>query len=153
MIAKLRVGWTVGPRAHVASLWSRKDYTSIAPTALGDALAALALRSDVRAKLLERTRRIVRDNWSIVERRLGEREELGFRAPDAGAIVWVRHRGPETSLALAETMRSAHGVLVVPGEHFALNGYVRLGFGLDPGDLEAALERVVPLLGNAAHRT
>ena len=78
---------------------------------------------------------------------------ISRRAPDAGAIVWVRHGAREGSLALAETMRSDHDVLVVPGDHFGMDGHVRLGFGLDPRDLEAALERVVPLIAGAAHRT
>jgi aspartate/methionine/tyrosine aminotransferase len=149
----LRIGWSVGPRAHIASLWSRKDYTSIAPTAVGDALATLAMRPDVRAKLLDRTRRIVQDNWRIVQSHLAQRKELTWRAPDAGAIVWVRHGAREASLALAETLRSRHDVLVVPGEHFAMDGHVRLGFGLDSRDLEAALERVVPLLADVPYRT
>jgi aspartate/methionine/tyrosine aminotransferase len=144
----LRVGWSVAPAAHVAAVWAHKDYTTIAPTVLSDALATLALRSDVRPLILERTRRIVRDNWQLVEKALATKEdELRWRAPDAGAIVWVRYRQHERSTALAETLRATQDVLVVPGEHFAMEGYLRIGFGPLPSELEAALERVLRVLG------
>lgn len=137
----LRVGWSVAPAEHTTALWTRKEYTTIAPTTLSDSLATLALGPGVRPLILERTRRIVRDNWQIVERWLGT-SELRWRAPDAGAIVWARYGGLARSAAIAETLRREQDVLVVPGEHFAMEGFVRLGFGLAPADLEAALERI-----------
>jgi aspartate/methionine/tyrosine aminotransferase len=147
----LRVGWSVAPAAHTTALWTRKEYTTIAPTTLSDALATRALRPEVRSLILERTRRIVRDNWQIVERWLGA-SELGWRAPDAGAIVCVRYGGPARSAAIAEKLRAEEDVLVVPGEHFAMEGFVRLGFGLAPADLEAALARMSRVLGRSADR-
>jgi aspartate/methionine/tyrosine aminotransferase len=146
----LRVGWSVAPPEHTTALWTRKEYTTIAPTTLSDALAALALR--VRPLVLERTRRIVRGNWQIVERWLGA-SGLGWRAPDAGAIVWVRYDGSVRSAALAETLRAEQDVLVVPGEHFGMEGFVRLGFGLAPAELEEALERVARVLGRSTGPT
>src|SRR5439155_6008162 len=70
----LRVGWIVAPPEHAAALWARKEYTTIAPTALDDTLASLALRADVRPPILDRTRAIVRENWPIVVRSLGASE-------------------------------------------------------------------------------
>jgi aspartate/methionine/tyrosine aminotransferase len=150
----LRIGWSVASSQHATAIWHRKEYTTIAPTTLGDALAAVALRPDVRPRVLARTRAIVRDNWQIVERWLRTTEgELRWRAPDAGAIVWVRYREPVRSTAIAETLRAEQDVLVVPGEHFEMDGFVRLGFGMAPADLEAALARVLRVLGRAAGPT
>jgi aspartate/methionine/tyrosine aminotransferase len=147
----LRIGWSVSNPEHATSIWTRKEYTTIAPTTLSDALATVALAPDVRARILERTRAIVRDNWRIVERWLETRAgELRWRAPDAGAIVWVRHREALRSTAIAERIRAEEDVLVVPGEHFGMEGHVRLGFGLAPDDLETALERVFRVLGRSA---
>src|SRR5512142_2374067 len=50
----LRIGWIVGPPPLVASTWSYHDYTSIAPGALSDRLARVALAR--RARILARTR-------------------------------------------------------------------------------------------------
>lgn len=139
----LRIGWAVAPAGHVEELWSRKDYTTIGPTVMSDALARLALQPAVRARIFERTRGIIRANWALVERWLqSEKEEFSWRAPDAGAIVWVKYRSGIPSAALAETLRVSHDVLLVPGEQFGMEGYVRIGFGSPPKDLLPALERV-----------
>jgi aspartate/methionine/tyrosine aminotransferase len=110
---------------------------------MSDALATLALAPDVRPKIFARTRRIVRENWALVERWMaGLAGEFTYRAPDAGAIVYARYRTDANSSALAETLRRDHDVLIVPGDHFGMDRYVRLGFGPEPADLEAALGRV-----------
>jgi aspartate/methionine/tyrosine aminotransferase len=139
----LRIGWTVAPANHIEDLWSRKDYTTIGPTVMSDALATLALRPDVRPRIFERTRRIIRENWALVERWLGEQEyELTWHAPEAGAIVWVRYRTEANSSALAETLRAEHDVLIVPGDQFGMDGYIRIGFGSPAPDLMKALDHV-----------
>ena len=33
-------------------------------------------------------------------------------------------------------------MLVVPGDHFGMDGFLRIGFGNEPDDLRAGLERV-----------
>ena len=139
----LRIGWCVASPAHVAELWARKDYTTIGPTVMSDALATLALAPDVRPRIFERTRRIIRANWAIVERWLATLDgEFAYRAPDAGAIVYARYRADANSSAFAETLRREHDVLIVPGDHFGMDRYVRLGFGPPAADLEPALARV-----------
>jgi len=139
----LRLGWNVAPPAVAAQLWARKDYTSIGPGAISDALATLALRPDVRDRVLERTRGIIRANWQVLAgwyATLGD--EFAARAPDAGAISFARYRSDVNSSALAERLRLDHDVLIVPGDQFEMDRYVRFGFGPPRPDLEAALERV-----------
>jgi len=139
----LRIGWSVAPAAHVADLWARKDYTTIGPTIMSDALATLALRPDVRPKILERTRAIIRGNWGPVERWLQAQDgEFTWRAPDAGAIVWAKYRSTVPSAELAETLRVQHDVLIVPGDQFGMDGYIRLGFGSPVHEVMEALELV-----------
>ncbi len=139
----LRIGWAVAGPEHCESLWSRKDYTTIGPTVMSDALATLALRPTVRSRIFERTRGIIRANWTIVDewlRSLGG--EFTWRAPDAGAIVWARYANPAGSSRLAEDLRARHDVLIVPGDQFGMDRYVRLGFGPPADELREALERV-----------
>jgi aspartate/methionine/tyrosine aminotransferase len=40
---------------------------------------------------------------------------------------------------LAERLRDEHSVLVVPGDFFEMDGYLRIGFGSDPDYLTSAL--------------
>lgn len=139
----LRIGWCVTSAEHAEALWSRKDYTTIGPTVMSDALATIALRADVRPRILERTRGIIRRNWTGVEQWLNAQDgEFSWRAPDAGAIVWAKYRSGVNSSALAESLRAQHDVLIVPGDQFAMDGYVRLGFGSPIDEVMQALDFV-----------
>jgi hypothetical protein len=136
----LRIGWIAGPPALVDACWGVHDYTSIAPGAINDRLARVALAPARRALLLARTRGIVGSNYPIVRRWIEKRApQLEHTAPEAGAIVLVRYHYPINSTLLAERLRSEQSVLVVPGDHFEMDGYLRLGFGTDPAHLSSAL--------------
>ena len=87
-----------GGASIIAELWARKDYLSIAPSSLSDYLARLALRPDVRPRILERTRAIVNGNLPVlVEWMRGSRERLPGRYLRARA-PWPIHGipGPST---------------------------------------------------------
>jgi aspartate/methionine/tyrosine aminotransferase len=139
----LRVGWVVGPDEAMEDLWARSDYTTIAPASLSDALAVLALTPDTRRKVLERTRAILRENLPVVESWIESQPgRFSYRAPDAGAICYVRYHADVNSTDLAEYLRTELSTLVVPGDQFGMDRYLRLGFGPERPHLEAGLERV-----------
>ena len=139
----LRIGWVAGPAATVGALWGIHDYTSIAPGAINDRLASIALRPARRQLLLARTRGIIRSNYPIVRRWIDRRAPaLSHVPPQAGAIVFVRYEYPIRSTELVDRLRDEKGVLVVAGDHFDMDGYLRIGFGSDPKHLESSLELV-----------
>jgi aspartate/methionine/tyrosine aminotransferase len=146
----LRIGWVAGPADLVEALWGVHDYTTIAPGALNDRLACLALQPATRARILGRTRRIIRSNYSLVRRWIGQHEGLSHAAPEAGAIALVRYMQPVPSLELATRLRDEHSVLVVPGRFFDMEGCLRIGFGSDPAHLTPALTRIGELLDGLA---
>jgi aspartate/methionine/tyrosine aminotransferase len=139
----LRIGWVVAPPPLVASLWAYHDYTSIAPGALSDALARHALAPDRRARLLARTRQILNENYPIIASWLAGHDRLfDHSPPDAGAIVYARYHHPINSTELVTRLREEKSVMVVPGDHFGMDHYLRLGFGDAPAYLRAALARL-----------
>jgi aspartate/methionine/tyrosine aminotransferase len=141
----LRIGWVAGPPALVEALWGVHDYTTIAPGALSDRLARMALAK--RERLLARARGIIRSNYALVRRWIDRRgDALAHVPPEAGAIVFVRYRYAINSTKLIERLRDEQSVLVVPGDHFEMDGYLRLGFGSHPALLGGALERIGELL-------
>jgi aspartate/methionine/tyrosine aminotransferase len=143
----LRIGWIVGPPAFVAETWAHHDYTSIAPGALNDRLAALALEPARRARILERTRGILRANLPALSAWLSARaDRFSFVPPQAGAIVWARYHRPINSTALTTRLREQKGVLLVPGDHFGMDGYLRIGYGGPAQPLFEGLSRLDEVL-------
>lgn len=136
----LRIGWTIVPETLREQVWARKDYTSIAMGSLSDFLATKALRPDVRERIHARTRGILNANLPILEGWLTERGNIfSWQPPHAGAIVYARYDLPIGGLELAERMRVEADCLIVPGDHFDMPSYVRLGFGPRPERLREAL--------------
>jgi aspartate/methionine/tyrosine aminotransferase len=149
----LRIGWVAGPLAMAAELWARKDYLSIAPSSLSDHLAQIALRPDVRPRILARTRELINTNLpALAEWMRGH--DPGFRlvAPRAGAISYPRYSWPINSTKLMERLRDEQGVLVVPGDQFGMDGFLRIGLGSEPAEMQTGLtrmDRVLDSLGPA----
>jgi aspartate/methionine/tyrosine aminotransferase len=138
----LRIGWVLAPTDLIAELWGVHDYTTIAPGAVNDRLARVALEPMRRAKLLARTRMIIRANYPLVRRWIDAQRGMSHVPPEAGAIVLVRYSHPLRSSELADRLRSERSVLLAPGDHFGIDGHLRIGFGSDPRHLESALTLV-----------
>jgi len=145
----LRVGWAVTTPAMAELLWSRKDYTTIAPGTLTDHLAALALRPDVRPRITARTRDLIRRGLAVLHPFL-ERWGCSWRDPEAGAICYAHYPWKTNSSALAERLRAEQSVLVVPGDQFAMDGYIRFGIGLHDQPHQQALARIDQLVSSLA---
>jgi hypothetical protein len=93
--------------------------------------------------ILSRTRGILNQNFPIIAKWLDEHGGLfSYAPPDAGAIVYPRYHHPINSTELVTRLREEKSVLVVPGDHFGMDGYLRLGFGDEPGYLREGLNRV-----------
>jgi aspartate/methionine/tyrosine aminotransferase len=138
----------VAPPELIADLWAIHDYTTIAPGGINDRLARIALEPSRRATLLARTRGIIRANYPLVRRWIERQDGLSHIAPEAGAIVFVRHAHPFQSSDLTERLRVERSVLLAPGDYFDLNGYVRIGFGSDPKYLESTLTLIGEFLSS-----
>ncbi len=137
----LRIGWIVAPKDQIAKMWSYHDYTTIAPGTLSDCLARIALAPKGRMRCLERTRDICRKNFPLFHSWMQSHGSL-FRMvePKAGAIAYVRYDLPVNSTALIERLLKEKSVLVVPGDHFGMDRYLRIGYGPPPEYLKQGLE-------------
>jgi hypothetical protein len=143
----LRIGWLAAPPPLVASLWSYHDYTTISPGALSDRLARRALEPHRRAQILARTRGILNANFPIIADWLRSHGELfTFVPPDAGAIVYVKYHHAINSTELVTRLMNEKSVLIVPGDHFSMDGYLRIGFGDEVDYLRTGLNRLHDLL-------
>jgi aspartate/methionine/tyrosine aminotransferase len=147
----LRIGWIVAPPPLVATLWSYHDYTTISPGALSDALARRALEPARRREILARTRRILNENFPVIAEWLDTHGALfTYARPDAGAIVYVQYQHRINSTELVTRLRHDKSVLIVPGDHFGMDRYLRIGFGDKPDYLRQGLARLRDLLTDLA---
>lgn len=143
----LRVGWSVGPAKVLDDMWARHEYTTIATTALSNHLAALALSESLRPRILARTRRYIRDGFPVLEEWMKSHGDMfQLVAPQAAAIAFVRYRLDINSSELVERLRDEKSVLIIPGDHFGVDGHLRISYGLPHDYLHDGLERIHELL-------
>ena len=139
----LRIGWVVAPTETRDAIWARQDYVTIGTTMLGNQLAAYALSPSVRPRVIARARDYIRKGYANFERWCGEREKLfTWRPPDAAAIVFVRYHVAANSTEMVMRLIHEQSTFVAPGDHFGLDGYLRISFGLPIDYLTEGLNRL-----------
>jgi aspartate/methionine/tyrosine aminotransferase len=143
----LRLGWAVGTTDLIDEIWARHEYVTISAAMLANKLAALALSPEVRPRLLRRTRSYIRKGFPILEKWIADHgETFRLTAPQAAAIAFVWYQLDINSTLLATRLQKEKSVLIVPGDHFGMDHYLRISFGLPPHILVPALERVQQLI-------
>jgi len=143
----LRIGWVVGPPEAVATLWAHHDYTTLAPTYLSDRLAQIALAPKRREEILARTRSILQRNYGILADWIRNHGSLfSHIPPTAGAICFLRYALRINSTELAWRLLKEKSTLIVPGDHFGMDGFIRIGMGDAQAYLTKGLERIDALI-------
>lgn len=146
----LRIGWLVGPEEFIAAAWARTDYTSIAPGILSDEVARFALQAPMRRRIFERNRSLLRENLADLQAwMVNQPGELTLTPPKAGGMAFIRYRLNMNSSELTTRLREEKSVLVLAGDCFGLDGYLRIGFGAAPEYLHRGLERIGEFLSEA----
>jgi aspartate/methionine/tyrosine aminotransferase len=143
----LRIGWVVGPAETVDQIWARHEYTTISTTMLSNRLASLALSPQVRPRLIQRTRDYIRRGFPILKAWMDSHQGLfSVIRPQAAAIAFPRYHLEVNSTHLVDRLMREKSVLVVPGDHFGMDHYLRISFGLPPAYLTAGLGRIHELM-------
>ncbi len=119
----LRVGWMTGPEDVVAAVARLKQSADLHTPTANQLVVAHLLTDGHQPAHLERLRRTSRERSIALATAL--RERLGDRVtvdvPDGGMFLWLRARdGTDTDELLARAL--AHGVALVPGSAFTLDG-------------------------------
>jgi aspartate/methionine/tyrosine aminotransferase len=144
----LRLGWVAAPREIIDALWRRHECTTISASILGNRLAEMALRPGVRSQLIQRTRRLIRDGFSVLEDMLNRNPGVfSVVSPMASALSFVRYDLPIGSTDLVHRLRAEKSVLVVPGDCFGVDHHLRISSALPEDYLRAGLSRLNDLVG------
>jgi len=142
----LRIGWIVAQSDLINRLWSYHDYTTICISAMSDFMAKLALEEGNRTRLMSRTKKILNENWPILERWYEDHSDVfSYVKPKAGAISFAKYDMNVNSTVIAERLVKEESVLVIPGDHFLMDGHMRIGYGSNARHLETSLALVADL--------
>ncbi len=136
----LRIGWMAAPAEIVAECWAMRDYVSLSPGKLSDALAILAFKH--RDRIVERNRKIIGRNLDAANRFVEERSDyLSWTPPRGGLLALLRYELDVPSLELANRLSEEHGVMLAPGSAFGFEHHLRIGIGQDPSVFAEGLRR------------
>ncbi|MBS0419907.1 MAG: aminotransferase class I/II-fold pyridoxal phosphate-dependent enzyme [Proteobacteria bacterium] len=139
----LRMGWLVGPKDEIARVWHCKDYTSITTGSLSEFIACRVLEPARRAKVLTRSKHILRDNLAIITAWIERHSPLlSFIPPRAGGMAFIRYRMPINSTELVRRLVQEKSIFPVPGDAFGLDHYLRIGIGSPASHLNEGLRRL-----------
>jgi aspartate/methionine/tyrosine aminotransferase len=143
----LRIGWVVAPVDTIEDIWARHEYTTISATMLSNKLAAIALSPEVRPRIIQRTRDFIRNGYPILQKWMESHEKtFNVVPPQAAAIAFVRYNLNINSTEFAERLRKEKSVFIVPGDHFGMDKFFRISFGLPQDYLTPALNRIHDLI-------
>ncbi len=135
----LRLGWMAAPSHLAAQCWGLRDYVSLSPGKLNDALAVVALRN--RQRIFERNAKIITANLATANAWVQEQAEVvSWKSPRAGLLALLHYRLDIPSLELANKLAEEYSVMLAPGSAFGFEQYLRIGIGQKPPVFAAGLE-------------
>jgi len=145
----LRIGWIAASREIVAACWGIRDYVSLSPGRLNDALACLAIRH--RDRIIERNGLIIAANLARATAWMAKHEGLlSWRPPRGGLLALLRYALPIPSLELANKLAEEYSVMLAPGSVFGYENHLRIGIGQRPSIFAEGLERTSACLAEVA---
>jgi aspartate/methionine/tyrosine aminotransferase len=139
----VRIGWLVGPVDIIAGGWGYHDYTTISTGILSQGIAHRVLQPDMRKKVLNRSREMLKENLQVLREWVDEHNGLfRFIPPRAGAMAFIKYNMDVNSREFATRLREEMSVFVIDGDCFGMDGYLRIGFGSEKEYLTAGLARI-----------
>ncbi|MDQ6871072.1 MAG: pyridoxal phosphate-dependent aminotransferase [Gemmatimonadota bacterium] len=141
-LAALRAGWILAD-AELATRIRRLN--GLFASSMSHPAERLAARAFEHAKtLLERQRKRVARNRSVVAKFIESQPRLSWVPPEAGTVGFVRLEGGSVDDLAVRLL--AKDSLVTPGRFFGAADHFRIGFGMEPEHLDEGLRRLASLL-------
>lgn len=140
-LAGLRLGWiATHDMSVVKSCLSHRDYNLVSCGVFDEMLAAAALKH--RDKLLERSRKIVRENLQILDDWVSSEPHVSYVKPQAGTTALVYYDLDISSYEFCEEMYKKTGAFVTPGDCFEVPHSMRIGYAYGKQDLIDGLKAI-----------
>lgn len=144
-LAGVRLGWiATHDKDALKQFWSHRDYNLISCGMMDEAIAALALAS--KNQILERNKKIIRENLDILDHWIQKEPRLSYVKPKAGTTALVYYDFPIDSYTLCRRMYDSCGAFVTPGDCFDEPRSMRIGYAADRDTLKKGLQAMSTFL-------
>lgn len=144
-LAGVRLGWiATHDKDALKQFWSHRDYNLISCGMIDDTIAALALAS--KNQILERNKKIIRENLDILDHWIQKEPRLSYVKPKAGTTALVYYDFPIDSYTLCRRMYDSCGTVVTPGDCFDEPHSMRIGYAADRDTLKKGLQAMSTFL-------
>lgn len=144
-LAGVRLGWiATHDKDALKQFWSHRDYNLISCGMIDDTIAALALAS--KNQILERNKKIIRENLDILDYWIQKEPRLSYVKPKAGTTALVYYDFPIDSYTLCRRMYDSCGIFVTPGDCFDEPHSMRIGYAADRDTLKKGLQAMSTFL-------
>ncbi|HFI0587520.1 TPA: aminotransferase [Streptococcus suis] len=140
----IRIGWVAANLEVTDILRDYRDYTMICAGVFDDLVAQLALAH--YQEILERNRRILEKNLAILDQWIENEPLVSYIRPAVVSTSFVKIAVDMPMEDFCLQLLQEYGVLLVPGNRFERDGYVRLGFACEQDILIKGLEKLSQFL-------
>ncbi|MFX0171920.1 MAG: aminotransferase class I/II-fold pyridoxal phosphate-dependent enzyme [Candidatus Hodarchaeota archaeon] len=139
----LRIGWLIGPKEAIEKCWSYHDYTTISTSILSNRVATLVLQPEMRKKVLNRNRKVLRENLIVLTKWVEKHSKIfSFIPPQAGGLAFIRYKISINSTELSKKLREIKDVFIIAGDCFGMDNFIRIGIGAEKHYLMAGLSLI-----------
>lgn len=148
-LAGLRLGWIVGPVDVLEAVSIHRDYNTISVGMLDDYFAAMAL--EAKDKILERSRRITRQNLQILDDWVAGEPAISYVKPQGGTTALLKYDFDMPSRDFCIQLLKSTGVMLTPGSVMEMEGWLRIGYANQTEILTAGLSKISAFIATLTH--
>ena len=134
----LRLGWICAREDLIAEVNKHREYNTISVSILDEYFASIALEN--QEKILQRNFEIMQNGLNILTDWLNEEIYVKANLPQGGTTILARYKKDIPSKILCRKLQSKTGVALLPGETMEMEGFVRIGYCVNPKILKTGLK-------------
>lgn len=143
-LAGARFGWLVADRSIINTASDWKKHTTISPPVFGQHIAKQAIEEQ-EEKILAENRRLVAENYDIVDRFVEDYELEWYPSETSTGFVTIPTSFKD-SHEFCTMVLEKENVLLIPGDVFGYDDYFRIGFGISTEYVREGLHRVEKII-------
>ena len=143
-LAGLRLGWIAAPQEVIEQVSTHRDYNTISVGMIDDFFACLAL--EAKDAILERSRRITRENLAILDEWVAAEASISWVRPRAGTTALLKYDRDVSSRDFCVGLLRETGVMLTPGSALDMEGWLRIGYANNARVLRDGLARLSAFL-------